>query len=281
MGKLAQAAVFRLRHDDAVAFSSMAMAMTRRGDAGFARLAALTSRMVTVGALGEATELHEVVDELEPLVRRSGDLWLLQFVLSNAATVPLAAEDYGAAERRELEALELNRRTGHSAQEAYFLTRLALQRRLAGDVEGAVRLGREAVATGRRAGTHLWWSVGAVTDLACSLMAAERGDEALEVLTSIVPEGDWENERRLWVLAPLARASGSRVPLERADALLRAVATPPGSAWIVAGDLYVDVATAWRRVGEPARAAEVAGRLAEAARRNAWPAWERLAASLL
>lgn len=281
LGKLAQTAVFGLRHDDAVSFSSAAMAMTRRGDAGFARLRALTSRMVTVGALGEVKELHEVVDELEPLMRRAGDLWLLQFVVSNAATVPLAVEDYDVAGQREREALELNRLTGHAAQTAYFLSRLALQRRLAGDVDAAVQLGWEAVRTGRRAGSQLWWSIGAVIDLASSLMAADLDDEAVEVLASVVPNGDWRNERRLRVLAPLARATGSRLTLDRADALLRTVATPSGSAWMLAGDLYLDIATAWRRAGETSRAAAVANQLAEAARRNGWPAWERLAERVL
>ena len=62
-------------------------------------------------------------------------------------------------------------------------------------------------------------------------------------------------------VAPLAEATGDPQLVERADALLRTVRTPPGGAWLGGGDCYLSVARALLSLGEPERARAALGPL--------------------
>jgi hypothetical protein len=50
--------------------------------------------------LGEATELTAVIEELEPFLRRTGDLLHLQWMVFESAFAPLGAGDWDAAAER-------------------------------------------------------------------------------------------------------------------------------------------------------------------------------------
>ncbi len=103
------------------------------------RVPALDGLKAALAYLGDVDRLGEVVDELEPLLRRRGSTWLLQWTVFEAAFVPASAGAWDDARARVDEALRINRRSGYPAYSGFFEAHQGWFDRLAGDLDGALR----------------------------------------------------------------------------------------------------------------------------------------------
>jgi hypothetical protein len=222
--------------------------------------------------LGSVRELAPVVEELEPLLRRLGDLWMLQWTVFESAFVPLASGDDAAALDRIDAALEICRRSGYTAQEPFFIAHRGWVHRLAGRLDDARQAGRQAVDLGalRR---HTWWSTTAASLYAGTLLACGEPAAAADVLRPAARVADVAGAEGylLRCLGPLAEATGDLDMLGRADALLRGVRAPEGCAWLLGADAYLSVARSWRRAGDPDRADRILTDFHAAADAAGWP----------
>lgn len=242
-----------------------------------ATIFALDAMKTRYAYLGDVGPLAAVVDELEPMLRRHGDLFLLQWTVFESMFVPLARQDYAVALALVESALAINRRSGYLAMEPFYLAHLAWIKRLAGELDAAADIGRHAVQAGLAHG-HSWWLSTAAACHGATLVALGRTDEAAGLLESVRPGLDVDGGQAYLArcLGPLAEAGGSRTVLERADALLRSVTAPAGCAWLAGADAYLAVGRAWRRCGELERSAGVLEPFVAAARRVGWADLVRL-----
>jgi DNA-binding SARP family transcriptional activator len=227
----------------------------------------------SVAYLGDVVALEPVVAELEPLLRRLGDLWMLQWTVFESAFVPLAAGDDALAVERIERAREVCRRSGYVAHEPFFLAHLGWVHRLAGRMDDARREGRRAVelADPHR---HAWWSTAAASLYAGTLLAAGEPGAAADVLRPAARVADVPGAEAylLRCLGPLAEATGDLAVLEQADAMLRGIRVPQGRAWLLGADAYLGVARAWRTAGQEARAEAVLAGFRSAAVDAGWSA---------
>jgi hypothetical protein len=222
--------------------------------------------------LGLVGELAPVVAELEPLFRRLGDLWMLQWTVFESAFVPLAAGDDGAALERIEATREICRRSEYLAHEPFFLAHAAWVHRLAGRLDAALGEGSRAVELAQ-AHRHTWWSTTAASLHAGTLLAAGDPRAAAEVLrpaarVAAVPGAE---AYLLRCLAPLAEATGDPAVLAEADALFGRLRCPEGTAWLLGADAYLSLARAWDAAGGAERAGQIRGALRTAASAAGWP----------
>jgi hypothetical protein len=221
--------------------------------------------------LGLVDELATVVAELEPVLRRTGDLWTMQWAVFESSFVPLAAGDDEAALDRIGAALEVCRRSGYTAYEPFFLAHRGWVHRLAGRLDPARREGRRAVELAERH-RHTWWSTTASSLYAATLLACGEPGPAAAVLGPAARVADVPGAEAylLRCLGPLAEATGDVGVLRRADALLRSIRAPEGGAWLLGADAYLGVARGWRRAGDPDRADRILADLSAASRAAGW-----------
>lgn len=273
-GVLARLTVLRcsqLDFTDAGRLAARALAAGRAAGDDRARASGLDAVKTSRAYLGRAAELVPVLEELEPLLHRLGDLWMLQWTVFESAVVPLVAGDDAAALDRIGAALAVCRRSGYTAYEPFFVAHAGWVHRLAGRTGPALREGRLAVDLAGRH-RHTWWSTTAAALHAGTLLEAGDAAAAAAVLRPAVAVADVPGAEAylLRCLAPLAEASGDPAVLERADHLLGRVRAPEGCAWLLGADVYLSVARAWRRAGRPERADEVLGGFRAAARAAGW-----------
>ena len=282
LDRLAVLCVSRLDFVSAAAYADQAGLVAEMAHDEQATAYALDARKNQLAYLGLVEPLAPVVARLEPILRRHGELWWLQWTVFESSFVALAAEDHVAALDRMNEALAINRRSGYVGQESWFLAHIGWLHRLAGDREAALEVGRTAVEHGREHGGHRWWLTTAVSLYAGTLLSDGRSAEAAELLAGIRPHGPavGDESYRLRVLAPLAEATGDRSVLAEADDLLGALVAPPGAAWLLGADVYLSLGRAWLAAGDPGRAEAILRPFAQAATRAGWPALVRLAASI-
>ena len=245
------------------------------------RIRALDAAKTTNAYLGEVRELARVVAELEPMLRRTGDLYRLQWAVFESAFIPLAAGDHAGAVARIEEALAINRRSGYTPLEPFYAAHLAWVQRLQGDLGTAAATGARAVAMAREH-RHDWWLSTATAVHGTTLIQLGRRGDAANLLEAVRGElpADGAQGYRVRCVAPLAEATGSAEFLDEADALLRSMRTPPGYAWLAGADAYLSVARAWRNRNEPERARAVVTPFRAAARRAGWVELVRLADEL-
>ncbi len=260
----------RLRFADALGYGRRALALARViGDDDTLALA-LDGLKTAYAYQGEVRELDGVLDELEPLCRRSGDLWLLQWCVFESAFPAIARGDWDTATERVEEALTVNRRSGYSGYESWYVSNLGWIARLCGRYDDAVRHGRRSLTLE----AHAWFSASSLATYATTLLELGETPQAVALLErGLAVAGRHRTEAyRLPCLAALAAATGSRDLLDEADAMVRAISAPPGSAWLYGADSYVALARAWLRRGDPRAAAEVLAPLTAAAERTGWTA---------
>ena len=272
---LARLAVLRctqLDFVDARALARRGLAAGRAADDDRARARGLDAVKTATAYLGLVTELAPVVEEMEPLLRRLGDLWLLQWTVFESAFVPLAAGDDRAALARLDSALEICRRSGYSAYEPFFVAHQGWVHRLAGRLEQAREDGRRAAELAGRH-RHTWWSTTAASLYGGTLLASGQPDAAAAVLRPAAVAADVPGAEGylLRCLGPLAEATGDAAILQRADVLLRSIRVPDGCAWLLGADAYLGVARGWRRAGDDQRADAVLTGFRAAARAAGWP----------
>jgi DNA-binding SARP family transcriptional activator/tetratricopeptide (TPR) repeat protein len=271
LARLAIISANRLNFTDAVSCGLRAVAAARSRGEERALAAALDGLKTGYAYLGEVDRLVRVLDELQPLLRGQGDLWRLQWAVFESSIPLLAVGDWDRAAARIDEAIELNRRSGYSAYQPWFVAHLGWVARLRGRYDEALGHGRNAVESAADL-SHGWWRAAADALLAGTLLELGETAEAVALLEgglrSCADEG--AEAYLLRCLAPLAQATGSRAVLDQADELLLRISTPPGSAWLLGGDTYLAVARAWLGQGEPDRALAVLGPLLAAAGRTPW-----------
>jgi hypothetical protein len=271
LARLAVLATHRLSFAQAYLHGHRAAAAGRAAGDEAALLVGLDGLKTACAYLGEVAELRAVVEELEPLARRSGDLLRLHWVLFEGALAAVAAADWAGARDGIAAALAANRRSGYMAHEVWMLAHLGWVARLQGLPAEAVELGRRAVTLGDRAG-HRWWRPAARALLAGTLLEIGAAAEAEALLAEVVGEvrQDGVEAHLLRCLAPLAEATGDAAILAEADALLHRIDAPPGGAWLAGMDAYTSVGRAWTARDEPGRAREVLAPLLAAAARTGW-----------
>ncbi|MEP7020733.1 MAG: hypothetical protein ABI808_08785 [Pseudonocardiales bacterium] len=261
----------RLRFNDAIALGHRAVATGRAAGDERALASGLDGLKTAFAYLGDLTELAAVLAELEPLLRRRGDLYHLQWTIFESGFASIAAADWDTATRQISEAIAINERSGYLAGQAWFVAHLGWVARLRGRMEEAVGHGRRAVALGQQT-AHRWWRSTASSLLAGTLLELGQRDEAVGLLTDArhLLEPDGPEGYRLRCLGPLAEATGSRAVLDQATALLGGLSAPPDSAWLLGLDSYLSVGRGWLDHGEPAQARAVLGPMLQAARRHQW-----------
>ncbi|GAA3159347.1 hypothetical protein GCM10010531_08400 [Blastococcus jejuensis] len=271
LGRLTVLRCSQLDFTDAAALAARALAAGRAADDDHARACGLDAVKTSLAYTGRVRELAPVLDELEPLLRRLGDLWTLQWTLFEGAFVPLAAGDHGGAMARIEAALEVCRRSGYTAYEPFFIAHAGWVHRLAGRMDDALREGRLAAELADRH-RHAWWSTTAAALHAGTLLAAGDPGAAAAVLRPAARVADVPGAEAylLRCLAPLAEATGDPAVLTRADALLRTVRVPDGGAWLAGADAYLGIARAWRGAGRPDRAEEIVTGFRAAAAAAGW-----------
>jgi len=271
LARLAINTVNRLQFTQGLTLGRRAAAAGRASGQDQAMANGLNGLKAAYAYLGDPTPLTKVIAELQPLQRRLGDLAGLEWSVFESAFPLIAVGNWDEARAFIVEAIEINRRSEYVAAGAFYLSHLGWVERLQGRTDLAVRHGRDAVALGEQT-RHGWWQPIAVGMLADTLIDLGRRDEAAHLLTaagSTVRPGQPEGVQ-LRYLAPLAEATGSRTALDEADALLRGISGPVGSAWLLGVDCYLAVARAWLDRDEPARARGVLAPLLTAAERLAW-----------
>jgi DNA-binding SARP family transcriptional activator len=258
----------RLRFDEALGYGRRAYdAAVVSGDD--AALAAAFDGLKTAHAyLGEVTELATLLRTMAPVLRRVGNLLLLQWWVFESGFPALAAGDWTAAAARVDEAIVLNGRSGHQGYEAWFLAHRGWVARLAGRWDQALADGERAAAMD----SHAWFAAAVQAIYATTLIEAGRGADAVPPLERGLAAAETHRTEayRLRCLAPLAEVTRSPVLLDEADALIDGITAPDGAAWLYGADAYVSVARARLAQGDPARAREILDRLLGAASRTGW-----------
>ncbi len=261
----------RLRFTDSLDHARAGVAAARRSGDERALAAGLDGLKNAHAYLGDLAPLRSVLDELVPLLRRLGDLELLQWAVFESSFGAIGSADWDTAEHRITEAVTISERGGYDLHGAWFTGHLGWVERLRGRHRAAVEHGRRAVEATRRT-PHRWFATCGDSQLAVTLLELGERDEARALLTVARDRAEREGAEAylLRCLAPLAEVTGSAAVLEDADTLLARVRAPEGSAWLLGTDAYLAVGRAWLGRGEPERARAVLSPLLAAAERQGW-----------
>ncbi len=273
LARLAIIATNRLQFDRALDYGQRAAAAGRAASDDQALAAGLDGLKTAHAYLGHVGAVAGVLDELEPLLRRQGDLFRLQHAVFESAFVPLAAGDWDQAIAAMESAIQINRRSGYPHWAASYFARLGWLARLRGRDGEAVTLGRRAVRLSE-ANDHPWGGALAYATLGATLLAGGHRTEAIELFERghATAGQDGAEAYRLHCLAPLAEATGSPDVLAEASRLLAGAALPAGDAWVLGYEAYLSVARAWLAAGQPEQARAVLAPLLAAVEREPWVA---------
>ncbi len=229
LARLAIITTNRLQFDLALDYGQRAVAAGRAASDGHALAAGLDGLKTAHAYLGHTDALATVVEELEPLLRRQGDLFRLQHAVFESAFVALAAGDWDQAIAGTESAIEINRRSGYPHWAGSYVAHLAWLARLRGRDSEAVSLGRHALRLSEVNG-HPWGGALACAALGAALLTGGSRAEAIELFErghATAREGGAE-AYLLRCLAPLAEATGSPEILAEADRLLAGARLPAG-----------------------------------------------------
>jgi DNA-binding SARP family transcriptional activator len=261
----------RLRFAAAVGLGRRAVAAGRASRSDRTLAVALDGLKTAYAYLGEVAPLTEVIGELEPLLRRIGDLWLLEWTVFESAIPAFAAARWDEAEHRMAQAVEVSRRGGFAGHEAWFVAHLGWLARLRGRLDLALAHGRAASAQARRF-SLAWFGPTADALLAGTMLECDDAAGAAAVLRGALDAAaaDSAEAYQLRCLAPLAEATGDPAVLADAERLLNGIEAPAGGAFLLGADAYLCVARTRLRSGDPGRARAVLAPLLAAARRLEW-----------
>jgi DNA-binding SARP family transcriptional activator/tetratricopeptide (TPR) repeat protein len=280
LARLAIIATNRLQFNLALDYGQRAAAAGRAASDEHALAAGLDGLKNVHAYLGHTGALATVLDELDPLLRRQGDLYLLQTAVFESAFVPMAAGDWEQAIAATESAMEINRRSGWPHWAAQYFAHLGWVARLRGRDDEAVSLGRRALQISE-ANEHPWVFALVCAELGTTLVAAGNLAEAIELFERgrATAETAGAEAYVLRCLGPLAGATRSPAVLAEADQLLAGARLPAGDAWVLGYEVYLSIARAWLNVGQPERARAVLAPLLGAVERVPWVA--ALAAALV
>ena len=280
LARLAVIATNRLRFDLALDYGQRAAAAGRAASDEHALAAGLDGLKTAHAYLGHTDALATVLDELDPLLRRQGDLFRLQHAVFESAFMPLAAGQWDQAIAAMESATEINGRSGYPHWVGLYVACLGWLARLRGRDEEAVSLGRRALHLYQVNG-HPWGGSFACAALGATLLASGSRAEAVELLERghATAEKGGAEAYLLHCLGPLAEATRSPTVLAEADQPLTGARLPPRDAWVLGYEAYLSIARAWLTAGQPERARAVLAPLLGAVERVPWVA--ALAAALV
>jgi len=258
LSRLAVIAANRLHLDAALDYGRRAVATGRAAADVQALTAGLDGLKIAYLSLGDTRALADVLAELIPLLRRRGDLFLLQWAEFESAFLAVAAADWDQAAAAIEKAIELNHRSGYPHCAAWYTAHLGWLARLRGRDGEAVELGRRALELTEQH-EHTWWQATACVMLGDTVLLA--GDRAgaiglFERALAVAQHAGME-AYLLRSAAPLAAATGSRDMLGQAAGWLEQASIPDGTAWVLGYEAYLSLAEAWLAHGEPERARAV------------------------
>jgi DNA-binding SARP family transcriptional activator/predicted ATPase len=271
LARLAIIAANRLRLDAALDFGLRAVAAGRAAADDQALAAGLDGLKLVYLSLGDTSALAAVIAELDPLLRRLGDLFRLQWAGFEAGFLFVAAADLTAAAAAAETAIELNRQAGYPRHAAWFVAHLGWLARLRGREEEAIALGRRAVQLTEKH-EHTWWQSSAQAMLGGTLLAAGDRAGAVELFEHAMAAARHAGMEAylLRSAAPLAAAGGSLAMLGQAAELLENATMPAGRAWMLGYEAYLSVAQAWLGHDDPERARAALAPLLATAEREPW-----------
>ncbi|HTX28725.1 MAG TPA: AAA family ATPase [Streptosporangiaceae bacterium] len=281
LARLAVNAANRLHLDAALDFGLRAVAAGRASANEHALAAGLDSLKAAYLHLGDARGLADVLAELDPLLRRLGDLFLLQWAEFESSYLSIAAGDWDQAAAAMRAGLETNRRGGYPQFAAWYTAHLGWLARIQGHDDEALTLGRQALTIAMtEEHENTWWKAAACAMLGTTLL--QHGDRAeaiglFERGLATAEEAGMEGYR-LRCAAPLTAATGSPAVLAEADRLLAQASIPAGGAWLLGDEAYLFLAKAWLARSDPERARLILAPLLAVAERVPWTA--TLAATL-
>jgi tetratricopeptide (TPR) repeat protein len=221
--------------------------------------------------LGDTSALTDVLAELNPLLRRRGDLFLRQWAEFEGAFLSVAAGHLDQATAMVKTAIKLNGQGGYPRQGTWFLAHLGWLARLRGREGEAVTLGRRAMELTEQY-EHTWWQASSRAMLGGTLLAAGDRDGAAELFERAVTAAQQAGIESylLRAMAPLAAATGSLELLGEAAALLERATIPAGGAWVFGYEAYLSLAQAWLGHDDPERARAILAPLLAVAEREPW-----------
>ena len=271
LSRLGVIAANRLQLDAALGYGLRAVAAGRAGADEQALADGLDGLKTACLSLGDTRALAEVLAELTPLLRRRGDLFLLQWAEFEGAFLAVAAADWDRATAAIETAIEVNRASGYPHCTAWYMTHLGWLARLRGRDDEAIAVGRRAVDLCEQH-EHHWWQAATLTMLGDTLLVS--GDRAGAV--TLYEEGLAAARQAgmeaylLRCAAPLAAATGSSAVLAEAADWLEQAGIPDGGAWMLGYEVYLSLAEAWLGHGEPDRARAALAPLLAVAEREPW-----------
>jgi DNA-binding SARP family transcriptional activator len=271
LSRLAVIAANRLQLGAAADYGRRAVAAARACGDEQALAAGLDGLKIACLNLGDLRGLAAILAELDPLLRRQGDLFRLQWTEFESAYLAIASADWDRAVLAMETAIEVNRRGGYPLFAAWYTAHLGWLARLRGRDDEAVTLGRQAVGIAEQ-DEHSWWLAAACALLGTTLLGL--GDRAaatglFERGLAAAAEAGVEGYL-LRCAAPLAAATGSAAVLADADGLLEKAGLPPDGAWLLGEEAYLALAQAWLGRREPERARAVLAPLLRLAEREPW-----------
>jgi DNA-binding SARP family transcriptional activator/predicted ATPase len=273
LARLAIIAANRLQLDAALDYGLRAVAAGRASADEHALAGGLDALKIAYLSLGDARSFAAVLAELNPLLRRLGELFLLQWAEFESAYLFIAVADWDGAAAAMRAGLEVNRRGGYPHFAAWYTAHLGWLARLRGRDDEAVTLGRKALAMTEEY-EHTWWKAASCALLGTTLLL--RGDRAEAIglfERGLAAAGEAGAEAYLLrCAAPLAAATGSPTVLAEADRLLGQASIPAGGAWFLGDEAYLCLARAWLARGEPERARAILAPLLALAERVPWTA---------
>jgi DNA-binding SARP family transcriptional activator len=273
LSRLAIIATNRLQLDTGLEQGARAVAAGRASGDEQALVMGLDGLKIACLCVGDLRGLRDALTELDPLVRRHGDMLRLQWAEFESAFLHIAACDWDRAATAIHAAIEINQRGAHPHCESWYTTHLASLARLRGRDEEAETLARRAVDLSEQY-EHDWWQAAASATLGESLLL--RGDrpgavELLERGTAAARRAGME-AYLLRCLAPLAAATGSRPVLGEAAEILDHASIPTDRAWMLGYEAYLWIARAWLTHDEPQQARSYLAPLLTVAEREPWTA---------
>ena len=263
LSRLAVIATNKLKFTDAYHYARRAVEQARQLNDERGLGFALDGLKTAAAYSGNIEVLQPVLFELEPILRRQGLMWHLQWTVFESSFIPLARAQWQEANDRIETALEINVRTGYEAYQGAFRAHLGWINRSRGDWDAAVREGERAARLAGDVG-HPWWVAlaevmlgwtltelgdlrAAIEHLRLALDAAERDGSEAYLVHSLSHLG-----LALWLEG---KADEAETCMIRAEGLLDGVVVPPGEAFLHGAHSYFALARLRLARAEP-RAAE-------------------------
>jgi tetratricopeptide (TPR) repeat protein len=271
LSRLATIAANRLRLDAAVNHGRRAVAAGRAAADDQALAAGLDGLKLAYLSLGDVRSLADVLAELIPLLRRVGNVFVLQWAEFDAAFPAVAAADWDRAAAAIETAIELNQRSGYPHCAAWYTAHLGWLERLRGRDGEAITLGRRALELTQQH-EHSWWEAAACAMLGDTVLLAGDQAGAIELYERGLAAAQHSGLEAylLRCTAPLAAATGSRAVLREAADLLEKAGIPDGGAWMLGYEACLSLAEAWMGHNEPERARAVLAPILAVADREPW-----------